>query len=95
MPRKVRSELEENRAISGPVFQKGSGKMEVDPLTRPRFHGRMRSSAVIVLVHLIVGCFMDGFVLIVLTVPILLPLIHTLGINMYWFGIIILFTGEI
>lgn len=44
--------------------------------------------AIIVLVHLIGGCFMDGFALIVLTVPILLPLIHSLGIDIYWFGII-------
>jgi C4-dicarboxylate transporter DctM subunit len=41
----------------------------------------VRVIAVIVLVHLIGGCFMDGFALVVLTVPILLPLIHTLAIR--------------
>jgi C4-dicarboxylate transporter DctM subunit len=50
--------------------------------------------ALIVLVHLIGGCFMDGFALIVLTVPILLPLIKTLGIDIYWFGIIIVLIVE-
>ncbi len=50
--------------------------------------------AIIVLVHLIGGCFMDGFALIVLTVPILLPLIHSLGIDIYWFGIIIVLIVE-
>jgi len=48
----------------------------------------------IVFVHLIAGCFMDGFALIVLTVPILLPLIKALGINIYWFGIIIVLIVE-
>lgn len=50
--------------------------------------------ALIVFVHLIGGCFMDGFALIVLTVPILLPLIKTLGVDVYWFGIIIVLIVE-
>lgn len=50
--------------------------------------------AIIVLIHLIGGCFMDGFALIVLTVPILLPLIKDLGIDIYWFGIIIVLIVE-
>ncbi|MEJ2726235.1 MAG: TRAP transporter large permease subunit [Deltaproteobacteria bacterium] len=53
----------------------------MDPLTYPKCHGPVRVIAVIVLVHLIGGCFMDGFALVVLTVPILLPLIHTLAIR--------------
>lgn len=50
--------------------------------------------AIIVFIHLIGGCFMDGFALIVLTVPILLPMINTLGINIYWFGIIVVLIVE-
>jgi C4-dicarboxylate transporter, DctM subunit len=50
--------------------------------------------AFIILLHLIGGCFMDGFGLIVLTVPILLPLIHALGLDIYWFGIIIVLIVE-
>ena len=50
--------------------------------------------AIIVLIHLIGGCFMDGFALIVLTVPIMLPMIKTLGIDIYWFGIIIVLIVE-
>ncbi len=49
---------------------------------------------VIVFVHLIGGCFMDGFGLIVLTVPILLPIVKSLGIDVYWFGIIIVLICE-
>jgi tripartite ATP-independent transporter DctM subunit len=48
----------------------------------------MMIMGLIVLLHLVGGCFMDGFALIVLTVPILLPTIRALGIDLYWFGII-------
>jgi C4-dicarboxylate transporter DctM subunit len=48
----------------------------------------------IVLLHLIGGCFMDGFGLIVLTVPIMLPMIRALGFDVYWFGIIIVLIVE-
>ena len=48
----------------------------------------------IVLLHLVGGCFMDGFGLIVLTVPIMLPMIRTLGFDVYWFGIIIVLIVE-
>ena len=49
---------------------------------------------IIVLFHLIGGCFMDGFGLIVLTVPIMLPMLRTLGFDVYWFGIIIVLIVE-
>lgn len=54
----------------------------------------MAVMAIIVFIHLVGGCFMDGFALIVLTVPILLPLIHQLGLNIYWFGIIVVLIVE-
>jgi C4-dicarboxylate transporter, DctM subunit len=43
----------------------------------------------VVLIHLIGGCFMDGLAMIMLTVPILLPTILALGFDPIWFGIII------
>jgi tripartite ATP-independent transporter DctM subunit len=49
---------------------------------------------IIILIHLLGGCFMDGFGLIVLTVPILLPIVESLGVNIYWFGIIIVLVVE-
>lgn len=49
---------------------------------------------IIVLLHLIGGCFMDGFGLIVLTVPIMLPMVRALGFDIYWFGIIIVLIVE-
>ncbi|MCF8061466.1 MAG: TRAP transporter large permease [Deltaproteobacteria bacterium] len=49
---------------------------------------------IIVLLHLVGGCFMDGFGLIVLTVPIMLPMIKALGFDILWFGIIIVLIVE-
>jgi len=43
----------------------------------------------IIFIHLIGGCFMDGLAMIMLTVPILLPTVVSLGYNPIWFGIII------
>jgi C4-dicarboxylate transporter DctM subunit len=44
--------------------------------------------------YLIGGCFMDSLALITLTVPILLPVILTLGFDPIWFGVIIVLVGE-
>lgn len=43
----------------------------------------------IILVHLIGGCFMDGLAMIMLTVPILLPAVISLGYDPIWFGIVV------
>jgi len=48
----------------------------------------------IILMYIVAGCFMDSLALIMLTVPILFPLITGLGFDPIWFGvIIILVTG--
>lgn len=44
---------------------------------------------IIVLIHIIGGCFMDGLALIMLTVPILFPTVIALGYDPIWFGIIV------
>jgi C4-dicarboxylate transporter DctM subunit len=54
----------------------------------------MAIMGLIVLLHLIGGCFMDGFALIVLTVPILLPMVKALGFDPIWFGIMIVLIVE-
>ena len=43
----------------------------------------------IIFLHLVGGCFMDGLAMIMLTVPILLPTVVALGYDPIWFGIII------
>ncbi len=43
----------------------------------------------IILVYIILGCFFDAMGMILLTIPILYPLVTSLGFNPIWFGIII------
>lgn len=49
---------------------------------------------VIILVYIILGTFMEGFAMMVLTVPIVLPVILTLGYDPIWFGIILVLVVE-
>jgi tripartite ATP-independent transporter DctM subunit len=50
--------------------------------------------AVIVLIYLVMGCFMDALPMIMLTVPIFLPIIEGLGFDPIWFGVIIIMVME-
>ena len=44
--------------------------------------------------YLIGGCFMDALAMITLTIPILYPLVLSLGFDSIWFGVIIVLVGE-
>lgn len=49
---------------------------------------------VIIFIYLIGGCFMDGFALIMLTVPIFFPVSQSLGFDPIWFGVVIVLIAE-
>jgi C4-dicarboxylate transporter, DctM subunit len=49
----------------------------------------------ILLMYLALGCLMDAMAMIILTVPILFPVITHLGFDPIWFGIIIVMTVEL
>ena len=49
---------------------------------------------IIILVYILLGTFMEGFAMLVLTVPIVLPIITTLGYDPIWFGIIMVIVVE-
>lgn len=49
----------------------------------------------ILLGYLIAGCFMDALALIILTVPILYPVVLKLGFDPIWFGVIVTVMTEI
>jgi len=51
--------------------------------------------SLIVLMYLIGGCFMDALALITLTIPIIFPLVLTMGFDPIWFGVIIVLVTEI
>jgi TRAP-type C4-dicarboxylate transport system permease large subunit len=45
--------------------------------------------AIVVAVYLFLGCFMDSTSMMLLTLPVLLPVLHRLDVNLIWFGIIV------
>ena len=50
--------------------------------------------ALIVFAYIIMGCFMEGLALMVLTIPIVYPMVTELGFNPIWFGVIITLVME-
>jgi tripartite ATP-independent transporter DctM subunit len=56
---------------------------------------RMAIMGLIIFMYIIAGCFMDSLALIMLTVPILFPLITKLGFDPIWFGVIIVLVTDI
>jgi C4-dicarboxylate transporter, DctM subunit len=57
--------------------------------------GRYGVLALIMLIYLVLGCLMDAMAMIILTVPIIFPVIRTLGFDPIWFGVIIVMTVEL
>ncbi len=51
--------------------------------------------AMIIMIYLAGGCFIDALALIMLTVPIFYPVIDSLGYNPMWFGVIIVLVTQI
>jgi C4-dicarboxylate transporter DctM subunit len=54
----------------------------------------MAIMGLIILMYLVGGCFMDALALITLTVPIIFPLVRSLGFDPIWFGVIIVLITE-
>jgi tripartite ATP-independent transporter DctM subunit len=50
--------------------------------------------ALILFVYLVLGCFLEGFAMLVLTLPIFFPVITQLGIDPVWFGVLVVLTLE-
>ncbi|MDE2626478.1 MAG: TRAP transporter large permease, partial [Burkholderiales bacterium] len=57
--------------------------------------GRYGVLALIMLMYLVLGCLMDAMAMIILTVPIIFPVITALGFDPIWFGIVIVMTVEL
>ncbi|MGO4717496.1 TRAP transporter large permease, partial [Bradyrhizobium sp. 2TAF24] len=51
--------------------------------------------ALILLMYLVLGCLMDAMAMIILTVPIVFPVVTALGFDPIWFGVIIVMTVEL
>jgi TRAP-type C4-dicarboxylate transport system permease large subunit len=51
--------------------------------------------AMVLLGYLVLGCLMDQVAILILTVPIVLPLMKSLGFDPIWFGVIIVVMAEV
>jgi C4-dicarboxylate transporter, DctM subunit len=49
---------------------------------------------IIILTYLLLGCVMDSLAMVLLTIPIFLPVITTLGFDTIWFGIMVIMVVE-
>lgn len=49
----------------------------------------------LIVIVLILGCFMDQMAILVLTVPVVAPLLHSMDFDLIWFGVIMIVTAEI
>jgi C4-dicarboxylate transporter DctM subunit len=50
--------------------------------------------ALLIVIYLVGGCFMDSLALVTLTIPIFFPIVSTLGFDPIWFGVIIVLVAE-
>ena len=57
--------------------------------------GRYQVLVLIMLMYLVLGCVMDAMAMVILTVPIIFPVITALGFDPIWFGVIIVMTVEL
>ncbi len=55
---------------------------------------RMAIMTIIIFIYFIGGFFMDAMGLIVVTIPIFYPIVHKLGFNPIWFGVMIVVVSE-
>lgn len=51
--------------------------------------------AIILLLYLVLGCLLDSLAMVLLTVPILFPIVTNLGFNPVWFGVIVVMVVEL
>lgn len=57
--------------------------------------GRMAILVVILLMYLFLGCVLDSLAMVLLTIPIVFPIIKALGFDPIWFGIIVVMVVEL
>jgi tripartite ATP-independent transporter DctM subunit len=51
--------------------------------------------AIILLIYIVLGCFLESLSMILLTVPILYPIMKAHGVDLVWFGVLVVVVTEI
>ena len=60
-----------------------------------RFLGHVAILIVILLMYLVLGCLLDSLAMVLLTIPIVFPIISALGFDPIWFGILVVMVVEL
>ena len=50
--------------------------------------------SIIILMYIVLGCFMEGLAIMVLTIPIIYPMVLDMGFDPIWFGVMIVIMME-
>lgn len=56
--------------------------------------GNLGVMIIIMATYVVLGTFLEGIAMLVLTMPIVLPLIHEMGVDTVWFGVIVVIVLE-
>ena len=56
---------------------------------------RVQFLLIVMVAYLILGMFMDPLPILLLTVPLLIPILHEMQISLLWFGVFAVFMGEL
>ncbi|MFV0383349.1 TRAP transporter large permease [Paracoccus sp. (in: a-proteobacteria)] len=56
--------------------------------------GPLGTLIVILAIYMVLGAFLEGFAMLVLTLPIFIPIVSSLGIDLIWFGVLVVLTLE-
>ena len=56
--------------------------------------GQYQLIGAVTLLYIVLGCFMDGISMIVLTTAVLLPIVQAAGIDLLWFGVFVILVVE-
>ena len=51
--------------------------------------------AIIMLIYVVLGMFLEGFSMLVLTLPIVIPIVKALGFDLIWFGVLMVIVLEL
>ena len=50
---------------------------------------------ILLIIYVILGCFLDQVAILILTVPVVLPIVVGIGFDPVWFGVVVVMTAEI
>lgn len=50
---------------------------------------------IIICIYLVLGCIMDQIAILILTVPVMLPVVKALGFDPVWFGVLVIVIAEV